>query len=237
MIRRITAALATVFLSVVAMAAVPTAAQAAAPGQCTTSYGGPVASATCTGVPAGTTWQANDYCFYVIDGQPIDYRRYGTVVTGNGTSNIYCDAGDYATNNVQVNTLSVVGPQGRLVGYGGKCVDVAGASTKPATHVQIYDCNGTAAQWWTMATDGTVRALGMCLNVAQGSAANGTHVESYTCVQGWQSEQWTQQSDGSLRNTLTGKCLDDPNSSTANKTWLQIYDCNGHANQKWALTP
>lgn len=235
--RRIAAALVTVFLALVALVTLPGAAQASAPGSCSTGYSGPVGSATCSNVPAGTTWQADDWCFYVVSGQPIDYHRYGTVVTGNGTSYVYCNAGDYATKNVGVTTLSMAGPQGRLVGYGGKCVDIDHSSTTVATHVQVWDCNGTAAQWWTFANDGTVRGLGMCLNVVWGNSANGTHVEIYDCVAGSQSEQWRQQPDGSLRNVLTGKCLDDLGFNTANGTWLGIWDCNGNANQKWALTP
>ena len=30
-------------------------------------------------------------------------------------------------------------------------------------------CNGTAAQQWTMAADGTIRALGKCLDVSGGT--------------------------------------------------------------------
>lgn len=33
----------------------------------------------------------------------------------------------------------------------------------------------------------------------------------------------------------SGKCLDDPNSNTANGTYLQIWTCNGQSNQQWHL--
>lgn len=55
---------------------------------------------------------------------------------------------------------------GQITGTGGKCVDVAGAATVNGTAVQLYDCNGTTAQQWTVGGDGTVRALGKCLDVA-----------------------------------------------------------------------
>ncbi len=48
-------------------------------------------------------------------------------------------------------------------GLAGKCVDVAGASSANGTPVQLYDCNGTGAQAWTVGSDGTLRALGKCL--------------------------------------------------------------------------
>ena len=41
---------------------------------------------------------------------------------------------------------SAAAPDHRLAG---KCVDVAGASSANGTAVQLYDCNGTAAQQWT----------------------------------------------------------------------------------------
>ncbi|MGW1195271.1 RICIN domain-containing protein [Streptomyces sp. NPDC002536] len=43
--------------------------------------------------------------------------------------------------------------------------------------------------------------------------------------------------DGSLKNVLTGKCLDDLGFNTDNGTQLGIWDCNGLPNQKWMLTP
>ncbi|MFJ4940646.1 chitinase, partial [Streptomyces pseudovenezuelae] len=35
---------------------------------------------------------------------------------------------------------------GTITGLAGKCLDVAGASAVDGTAVQVYDCNGTAAQ-------------------------------------------------------------------------------------------
>ncbi|MEV6302159.1 glycosyl hydrolase family 18 protein, partial [Actinoplanes sp. NPDC051861] len=66
------------------------------------------------------------------------------------------------------------GRTGRITGIGGKCVDVASASSANGTAVQLYDCNGTTAQTWTVGTDGTIRALGKCLDVAAAGTANGS---------------------------------------------------------------
>jgi hypothetical protein len=40
-----------------------------------------------------------------------------------------------------------------------------------------------------------------------------------------------------LRGVGSNRCLDVPTSATANGTLLQIYDCNGGANQQWSLQP
>ncbi|GLL08816.1 ricin-type beta-trefoil lectin domain protein [Dactylosporangium matsuzakiense] len=34
----------------------------------------------------------------------------------------------------------------------------------------------------------------------------------------------------------SGRCVDVPNSSTANGTQVQLYDCSGQANQSWTAT-
>jgi alpha-galactosidase len=39
-----------------------------------------------------------------------------------------------------------------------------------------------------------------------------------------------------IRGTGSGRCLDDPNSSTTNGTALVIWDCNGGTNQQWTVT-
>ena len=57
-----------------------------------------------------------------------------------------------------------VGPVTAGVGTG-LCVDDASSSTTPGNPVQIYGCNGSDAQSWTIGTDGTIRTLGLCLDV------------------------------------------------------------------------
>ncbi|MFE9424070.1 ricin-type beta-trefoil lectin domain protein [Kitasatospora sp. NPDC006697] len=124
-------------------------------------------------------------------------------------------------------------PTGAITGYGGKCADVAGASSANGTAVQLYDCNGTAAQQWTVPGDGTLRALGKCLDVANGDTANGSQTQLYDC-NGTAAQQWTA-SGGQLVNPQSGRCLDATGPSSANGTRLQLWDCTGAANQKWTL--
>jgi hypothetical protein len=121
---------------------------------------------------------------------------------------------------------------GQITGYGGKCVDVAGANSANGTQVQLYTCNGTSAQQWTVGTDGTIRALGKCLDVAGANSANGTKVQIYDC-NGTAAQSWTAAADGTLR--ALGKCLDATGPSSADGTPLQIWDCFASANQKWTL--
>jgi beta-glucanase (GH16 family) len=122
---------------------------------------------------------------------------------------------------------------GAITGYGGKCADVAAANSANGTQIQLYTCNGTSAQQWTVGTDGTIRALGKCMDVAAAGTANGTKVQLYDC-NGTGAQQWTA-TGGQLVNPTSGRCLDATGPSSADGTPLQIWDCSGGANQKWTL--
>ncbi|MGW3594939.1 ricin-type beta-trefoil lectin domain protein, partial [Streptomyces sp. NPDC005167] len=101
--------------------------------------------------------------------------------------------------------------------------------------VQLYDCNGSAAQRWTVAADGSIQALGSCLDVTSASTANGAKVQLYTC-NGSSAQRWTYNSStGDVVNTAADKCLDITDQSTANGARAQIWTCTGAANQKWHL--
>ncbi|MBT2442728.1 RICIN domain-containing protein [Streptomyces sp. ISL-36] len=116
---------------------------------------------------------------------------------------------------------------------GGKlCLDVYNGGTANGTKVQVWGCNQTRAQTWSLMSDGTIRALGGCLDVYGGGSANGTMIQFWTC-HGGGSQQWTVGASGSLVNPTSGKCLDDPNGSSSAGTQLQIYTCNGTAPQNW----
>ncbi|MEY9838645.1 chitinase [Streptacidiphilus sp. EB103A] len=125
-------------------------------------------------------------------------------------------------------------PTGAITGYGGKCVDVAGASSTNGTAVQLYDCNGTSAQSWTVASNGSLQALGKCMDLTSAGTANGTQVQLYDC-NGTGAQQWQHQSNGELVNPASGKCLDATGPSSANGTRLQIWTCADSANQQWTL--
>jgi hypothetical protein len=130
-------------------------------------------------------------------------------------------------------TNAMAATAGPITGLGGKCVDVAGANSANGTAVQLYTCNGTAAQQWTVEADGSVRALGKCLDVTGASTADGAKVQLYAC-NGTGAQRWTA-SAGRLVNPSSGKCLDASGNSSANGTRLQIWACTGGANQAWKL--
>jgi glucosylceramidase len=127
------------------------------------------------------------------------------------------------------------GPRtGPITGIAGKCVDVVGAGTANGTGIQLFDCNGTNAQRWTVAPDGSLRALGKCMDVVSGGTANGTRVQLFDCNDTG-AQRWTATAAHDLVNPVSGRCLDATGPSSANGTRLQIWDCTGGTNQKWTL--
>ncbi|MEV6980235.1 ricin-type beta-trefoil lectin domain protein [Sphaerisporangium sp. NPDC051017] len=153
------------------------------------------------------------------------------VFTGSGTGALY-DVDSYTFTGAGAGTPPAA-RTGEIRGLG-KCVDINASSTADGTKVQIYDCNGSAAQRWTIGTDGTIRGLGKCMDVKASGTANGTLVQLYTC-NGTGAQQWSAQGNGALRNPQSGRCLDIPASDTTNGRQLQIYDCNGTGAQTWTL--
>ncbi len=124
---------------------------------------------------------------------------------------------------------------GQVTGYGGLCLDVRGANSANFTPVQVYTCNGTPAQQWTVVQAGsTLHALGKCLDINGGGTADGTTVDLYDC-NNTAAQVFIPQSNGSLYNPQSNKCLDDTGWSTTPGTQAEIWDCTGNANQQWSL--
>jgi beta-glucanase (GH16 family) len=127
---------------------------------------------------------------------------------------------------------TATGSTGPITGLAGKCVDVAAANSANGTPVQLYTCNGSNAQQWTVGSDGSIRALGKCLDVTSASTADGAPVQLYDC-NGTGAQRWTVSGAHDIVNIAANKCLDVKDNNSADGTRLQIWTCSGAANQKW----
>ncbi|MFG2816138.1 RICIN domain-containing protein [Streptomyces sp. NPDC048410] len=119
-------------------------------------------------------------------------------------------------------------------GLAGKCADVAAGNSANGTPVQLYDCNGSTAQQWTVGSDGTIRALGKCLDLKDNGTADGTPLQLWDCA-GSANQKWVVSSANDIVNPQANKCLDVTGANSANGTRLQLYTCNGTAAQKWTV--
>ena len=122
---------------------------------------------------------------------------------------------------------------GAITGYQGLCLDDRSSSTTDLNPIQVYTCNGTNAQQWTVAPGNTLQVLGMCLDVDAAGTADGTLVDLYTC-NGTGAQEWVPQSNGELVNPNSGKCLDDTGWGGSG-TQVQIWACADTSNQQWTL--
>ena len=163
------------------------------------------------------------------DGTP----DFGTPLAAGATQAV--PSGDPGTGPVAINDTDIGAlATGAISAPGGKCVDVQSASSANGTPVQLWDCNGTVAQQWTVAGDGTLRAMGKCLDIVGNGTARSAQLELWDC-NGVGGQQWVPQANGALLNPQSGRCLDDPGFNTASGTRLALWDCNNLAPQVYHL--
>jgi hypothetical protein len=157
----------------------------------------------------------------------------GTVTTP-GTYGVTLTAADAAgtSRGVSFNwIITAVG--GRIKGPNGKCLDDNGGSTVNGNKIDIWSCNGSNAQKWTLNPNKTLSVLGSCLSDRHYTGA-GTKLVLWACV-GNKNEQWTHRSNGEYVLATNGLCLTDPSNSTVNGTQVQIRACQNFKDQHWSL--
>ena len=198
-----------------------------------------LASGTVSALGTGT-WH---HLALTLNGKSISAAIDGTTV-GTVTDSTYSSGmiglgvDGYQTDqfdNLSVSAAGPAAPTGPIVAGddAADCVDDNGDSATNGTHVQMYQCNGSAAQAWTLETNGTIEINGKCMDITGASTANGALIEEWTC-NGGANQQWLPV-NGTLVNPVSGKCLDDPAFNKANGTQLDLWTCNGGSNQQWSL--
>jgi hypothetical protein len=119
-----------------------------------------------------------------------------------------------------------------------KCLDDWQDSAAAGNLLDVYSCNGSAAQDWRVSIDGAIQiAVGRtvrCIGPANGATTQGTNVSIQAC-NGSPAQVWEPGSGGALWNQASGMCLADPQASTGNGTQVVIWPCDGGAEQHWAL--
>jgi hypothetical protein len=116
----------------------------------------------------------------------------------------------------------------------GRCVDVPDGDFSDGKQLWVWDCNGSPAQRWQFASDGTVRIGGKCLDVAGADYNDGTPLQIAWC-NGNAAQQFTLNGSHDLVNTVVGKCVDIKDNNRGNGAGLQLWTCAGTDNQKWSV--
>ncbi|MER5457672.1 PQQ-dependent sugar dehydrogenase [Micromonospora sp. NPDC002389] len=180
-------------------------------------------------VPVTGGWETFTTVSGAITNPPSGTTTLYLTFAGTGTGSLY-DLDSFTFTTGSGNT----GGTGPITGLAGKCLDVRNAATADGTQIQIYTCNGSAAQTWSVTPNSTIRALGKCLDVDGGGSADGTKIQLWTC-NGSAAQNWSAQSNGTLRNPQSGKCLDVSNNSSADGQAVHLWTCHTNANQRWVL--
>jgi len=119
-----------------------------------------------------------------------------------------------------------------------RCLDVNPVAAN--TQVQMWSCNDRINQnkFARPSANSLQLKFGtLCLGVVTdvtGASYNGAAVTVQTCSTTANHQKWFFDKEGRLRPwNAVGRCLDIPNSNTADKVKLQIWDCHTGLNQKW----
>ncbi|MEO9324559.1 family 16 glycosylhydrolase [Nocardioides sp. C4-1] len=116
----------------------------------------------------------------------------------------------------------------------GKCLDVPNGDFSDGVRLQMWGCNGSAAQRFER-VGGTLRTgNGTCVDIAGGGTGDGTPVQIATCSSN-PAQQWVLSGAGDLVNPQADKCLDIVDWNPGDGAQLVLWPCTGGANQKWRL--
>jgi hypothetical protein len=135
-----------------------------------------------------------------------------------------------------VNDLPPAPPGEVLRGVGsGRCVDVPGFSTSNGTALDLWDCNGGGNQSWDSTADGQLTVYSdKCLTIGGDGASAGSPVVITDCT-GAANQAWQLNDDLSVTSIADpGLCLDAAGAATGNGTAVDVWYCNGAANQQWS---
>ncbi|WP_052412383.1 PQQ-dependent sugar dehydrogenase [Streptomyces mutabilis] len=178
-------------------------------------------------VPVTGGWETFQDVTAALSNQPSGSTSLHLVFKGGSGSLFDVDEFSFTTGRDGART-------GPVRGVNGKCLDVDDAGTADGTQVQLWSCNRSSAQEWTVGGDGTLKALGKCLDVSGGASADGTRIQLWTC-NGTGAQKWAAQPDGTVRNPQSGKCLDASGGTWNDGTPVHLWTCHTGPNQKWTL--
>ena len=118
---------------------------------------------------------------------------------------------------------------GTFVSGNGLCLDLNGAVPTDDNYIRVFDCNGTAAQRWTLGTDGKLQVMGKCALLVDDGTVRITSCDDR------RSAQWRYSGADQLINVANGRCLTDPSNGSRPGTGVIVANCTGYSHQRWQL--
>jgi hypothetical protein len=115
---------------------------------------------------------------------------------------------------------------GTITAGNGLCLDLNGGVPVDDNHVQVFGCNNTVAQQWTLASDGTLQVAGKC---AQVTGDNTVHIIGCDARE---QAQWRASTDDALVNVAAGACLTGADTPS---TPVSVTTCDATDAQQWTF--
>jgi beta-glucosidase-like glycosyl hydrolase len=127
------------------------------------------------------------------------------------------------------------------------CIDARSEGLPDSTKIQLYNCNGSFRQQWStsyLSKDQTLRLdndTNMCLDISGYGTQDRSRIWLYGCHTGDKDPTHQNQefvwdtTTGTIKSTLSGKCLDAPNSPLVGAT-IVIMTCSNTNTQKWTYS-
>ena len=201
---------------------------------------------TVTGTDAGSASGSVTFTIVVVPSLRASFHPVAGPVHFGVSGKCLDDAANASADGTKIDILTCDGlsqqkwtylPGGSPGGAGtltihSKCLDATGAGNL-STGI-LKTCNGSAGEQWLLAGSGELvnPASGRCL-AGPASGANGTQVWIQDCLPGT-TQSWTLPASP-VPSGVSGKCVDDYNNLTTSGNKIQIWSCDGKAQQKWVL--
>ncbi|MGA9872162.1 MAG: RICIN domain-containing protein, partial [Rhodococcus sp. (in: high G+C Gram-positive bacteria)] len=115
---------------------------------------------------------------------------------------------------------------------GGLCLDNRWGVTLEGNPVDIYACNGSAAQRWTAEDDGTMRVQTRCLMPQSNSVGPGVLLVTGYCS-GSANQRWTYTAEGRLMIQGSDQCATNAADVQTNGNPVRLETCSGSSSQQW----
>jgi hypothetical protein len=125
-------------------------------------------------------------------------------------------------------------PSGPITGLAGKCLANQESKKANANPIDLFKCNGSSAQVWTVEANTSLRVQGYCLGVQDTQVSLGASVRLYSCTAS-ASQDWTINSSDELINPQTNLCLTVTGNNVANGSLVSLQTCLDSADQIWTL--
>ena len=162
----------------------------------------------------------------------------GVVGTIEATGAIAATPAPAAATASTAKAAAATAASGTITGNNsGLCLSVTGASTSAGATADLYTCNGSVSENWTVESNGTIvgNNSGLCLSATGNSSALKNTADINTC-DGDAYEQWTVGSNGTIVEGASGLCLSVTGASTAVYATTDLYTCNSSVSEFWTVS-